>query len=313
MQSMKNFLIALAAGVVVFGIFAYFVSKSIMNPQKNVENDVSPSGKEDTDVAEQIEINPYLDTSKTFTAVVGGYDADGSELDGLLFVKCDKENKRFVIASVPTALSVTVKSTDPATGKEARTNVRIKDFPKVYRESELPQKTVDTLYAMTGMKIDYYAFFDINSALALFDKTGGLYYEVPMDMYFVGSGTEASPEIDLKAGGKVLNSKEILQLLRFSYYTNDESRNNFSRAETQTSFIKEALLQIVKMDMTALIPGVAEILSQTETNLTISDITANLNLLLNFGEYSGNSVFITLNLTDPIDFSRSQKIFENYK
>ena len=76
MQSMKNFLIALAAGIVVFGIFAYFVSKSIMNPQKNVDNDVSPSGKDESDVTEQIEINPYLDTSKTFTAVVGGYDAD---------------------------------------------------------------------------------------------------------------------------------------------------------------------------------------------------------------------------------------------
>ncbi len=313
MQSMKNFFIALAAGIVVFGIFAFFVSKSIMNPEKKVENNPDSSDKSETDITENIEINPYLDTSKTFTAIVGGYDSDGSELDGLIFIKCDKENKRFIIASIPTALSVTIKSTDPATGKSAKTSVRIKDFPKVYRESELPSKTVDTLYAMTGMKIDYYAFFDVNTALSMFDKTGGLYYEVPTDMYFVGNGTESNPEINLKAGGQVLNSNQILQLLRFSYYTNDESRNNYSRAQTQVSFIKEALLQIVKSDPTVLLSSASEILAQTETNFTVSDITSNLNLLLNFGEYSGNSVFITLNLTDPIDFTRSQKLFENYK
>lgn len=317
MQSLRNFLISFAVGLILFGIFAFTVPKMFFPEEDTKPNDSSVqvsvganenNNSEADDVPEQNGV-----TAKTFTAVVGGYDTQTGELDGLLFLKADKENKRFVVAAIPTSLSVVITSTDPATGSTVKTDVRIKDFPLKFRGSEKNKQIVDTVHAITGMGVDYYAFFSTNAALKMFEKTNGLYYTVPQDMYYIGGGTEQAPEINLKAGGQVLNSKQIMQLLRFASYTTDEHRNNARRASLQANFVSEALKQILKMDSSVLVSGLSEILSSCETNFTATDFKDNFELISKFGEYSANSVVMTVDIADPLEYSYSQKLFENYK
>lgn len=319
MQNLRNFLIAFFSGLVLFGILASTIPPIFFNNDKDIEvsgNPADPDNQEDNNKDNEnqgTESNPSQDSVKTFTAVVGGYDADSGELDGLIFIKADKENKRFVVAAVPTFLSVTVTSTDPATQSTVKTAVRIKDFPKIYRGTELNTRIVDTMHAITGMEIDYYAFFDTADALKIFDMTGGLYYTVPQDMTYIGKGTAQNPEISLKAGAQVLGSSQILGLLRFSEYTTDERRNNAARAELHADFVSEALKQILKIDSTKLIDGVTTILSGCDTNFTVADFKNNFELISKFSEYSANSSVITVDLANPLEYSYSQKLFENYK
>lgn len=317
MQSLRNFLISFAVGLILFGIFAFTIP-GMFFPDKDTKLsddssvEVSNNNNDNTPGTDDVPDTPAA-TARTFTAVVGGYDTQTGELDGLLFLKADKENKRFVVATIPTSLSVVITSTDPATGSTVKTNVRIKDFPLKFRGTEKNKQIVDTVHAITGMKIDYYAFFSTSTALSLFDKTKGLYYTVPQDMYYVGGGTEASPEIDLKAGGQVLNSKQIMQLLRFASYTTDERRNSARRASVQADFVSEALKQILKNDMSTLTNSLVQILSNCETNFTSADFKDNFELISKFSEYSANSAVITVDIADPLEYSYSQKLFENYK
>lgn len=313
MQNLKNFIIAFAVGLVMFSVLAAMIPRLLV--QDNAKQPDSPgadtvdSDGEQTDTADSA---PVIG-GKTFTAVVGGYDADTGELDGLLFLKADKENKRFIVAAIPTALNVVVTSTDPATGTTVKTNVRMKDFPLRYRDSEKNQRIVDTVHALTGMEIDYYAFFKTSAALSLFEKTGGLYYTVPQDMVYVGTGSESNPEISLRAGGQVLNSKQILGLLRFSVYSTDERRNNARRAAVQADFVSEALKQLLALDAQTLLEGVTGVLAGCETNFTAADFRENFELISKFGEYSAASVVMTVDLADPLEYTYSQKLFENYK
>lgn len=325
MQSLRNFLISFAAGLLLFGIFAinvpklFFPEDTSVIPSDNIQGQPDDTTPENNN-PEQNEDNPEETlTGRTFTALVGGYDDKTGELDGLVFIKADKENKRFVVATIPTSLSVVITSTDPEeeteeeTSAPIKTSVRIKDFPLRFLEGEKNKQIIDTVHAITGMEIDYYAFFSTEAAIKLFNKTQGLYYTVPENMLYIGDGTEEEPEIDLKAGGQVLNSKEIIGLLRYAAYSTDERKNDVKRALLQADFISEALKQILKKDAATLISGIGSILSNCETNFTSTDFKDNFDLIEKFGEYSENSVVITVDAANPIEYSFTQRLFENYK
>ena len=314
MQNIKNFLIAFGVGIIMFGILAIIITQTVKTDttdKNDRETSATPIG-EDGEISDDGDELPYSG-GRTFTAVVGGYDSDSGELDGLVFIKADKEHKRFVIAAIPTSSSVTVTSTDPASGNSVKTNVRIKDFPRLFRDSEKDTKIVDTVHAITGMKIDYYAFFTTSAAMSLFDKTGGLYYTVPQNMVYVGNGTEANPEIKLSAGGQVLSSKQIIQLLRFASYTTDERKNDARRAQVHADFMSEALIQILKKSSGELSNGIVDILADCETNFSVSDFKNNYDIISCFDEYKANSVITSVELSDPLEYTYTQKFFENYK
>mgnify|MGYP004644195211 FL=1 len=312
MPNVRNFLIAFVAGLIAFSVFAVMVPRLLKDSDSPTDTDISDN-IDPSDNSDDRNPDTPVSSGKTFTAVVGGYDADSGELDALLFLKADKERRRFVIAAIPTASNFVLTSTDPNTDVTVKTNVRIKDIPLISRDSECAGRIVDTVYAITGMSIDYYAFFETSAALSLFEKTGGLYYTVPQDMVYIGTGTAENPEINLKAGGQVLGAKQILGLLRFSEYTTDERRNNARRASVQADFVSQGLKQILKADSEKLLTGVTNVLASCETNFTIADFKEQYELISKFNDYSEASSVITVDLSDPLDYSNTQKLFESYK
>lgn len=316
MQNLKNFLIAFGVGIVMFGVLAFFVQDTVMGGRKNNSVHTSTTvGKENQDFGDGDgdSTTPVSSASKTFTAVIGGYDADKTELDALIFIKADKENERFVISSIPTSYSTVITSTDPTTGVTVKTNVRIKDYPSKFRSSEKNVKLIDTVRAITGMNIDYYAFLDYDSVMKIFEKTSGLHFNVPEDMVYIGNGSVESPEISLKAGEQILNGKQAIAFMRFASDTDDEKTNFRKRASRQTEFLTSAITQVLKRDPEELIGGIAEVLAKCETNFTPTDFKDNFELISKFSEYSENNATVTLNIADPIEYNYSQRLFENYK
>ena len=130
---------------------------------------------------------------------------------------------------------------------------------------------------------------------------------------YIGTGTAENPEINLKAGGQVLNAKQMLGLLRFSEYTTDERRNNARRASLQADFVSQGLKQILKVDPEKIVEGVTKVLASCETNFTVADFVEYYDLISKFNNYSEANSIITVDLTDPLEYSSTQKLFESYK
>lgn len=310
--NVRNFLIAFVAGFVVFGAVALAIPVILQNTGAVTPNKASGNTAGST-VSKEDE-QPLLEpVSATFTAVLGGYDTDSGALDALLFIKADKENSRFVLASIPTDYSYQTVSINTETEEAIGAQLTLKDIPLRTSKSERAGHIVDIVHAITGMNIDYYAFFNMSTLLSLFEKTGGLFYEVPQDMVYIGIGTATDPEISIKAGAQVLNAKQCLGLLRFRDYTSNEHINHVRRAQTQVSFVSSALKQILKQDTEKLLQGAAVILADCETNFSVADLKDHYDLISHFSEYSAASSAFTLEYSGTLDFSRTQKIFENYK
>ncbi len=320
MQNWKSFLIAFAVGAVLFGIFAalipglFFGEETPVNPDDSVHAGIQDDeNSNDSGNQENQEEITEPDEHQSFTAIVGGYDANNGELDALVFIKADAVNERFVIAAVPTYLSVPLTGVDPASGNSMTSYTRLKDFPEVFSAKESKQMLLDTMHAITGMKIDYYAFFSTADLMSVFEKNGGIYYTVPQNMYYQGIGTAESPEINVSSGGQVLTGAKALGVLRFASYSSNEQRNESMRARTQADFVSESLKQLVKIDSQKLLKGATDLLSSCETNFSALDFTEHFELILCFNKYSASNVVMSLDTADPIDYSRSQKLFENYK
>lgn len=328
MQSLKNFFIAFGVGLIIFGIFAYGVSSLMGSDEKN-------PGNNNDDFDNVAVVNPVDDDndkpitnsskSKTFTAVVGGYDKSGNELDALIFIKADKENARFVLSSIPTNLRVPITSSSnlPADGSENididsllynETYIRIKDIPSVFFGEE-KQMIVDVVTLITGMPIDYYAFLDYDSVRAIFNKTSGLYYDVPKDMVYIGTGTAENPEFAIYKGEQILNTEKAIAFMRYADDTANERTNYNERAKRQTAFISSAILQVLKGNPEDIISGFATVLKSCDTNFTADAFADNFELISKFSQYSGNNVTVTFDnyTAEILSYKDTSKRFENYK
>lgn len=313
MQNLKSFLIAFAVGFVLFGAFALTIPKMLSGDNTNTP--VSTTVPETNDNKEDNNTNdlPVQQESGSFTAILGGYDSTDGELDALVFIKADGENKRFVVAAIPTYLRVPFTGVDAATGNNLQSYVRLRDFPDLFGREKVKTVLLDTVYAITGMKIDYYAMFNTSAFYKVFEKTGGIYYTVGEDMYYIGQGTAENPEIDIKSGGQVLTGPKALSVMRYMSYSENEIQGELARARTQADFISQMLKQLVDFDETKLVDGLSSILPLCETNFTTVDFANNFDLISKFKEYSSSSAVISLEVSDPINYSYTQKIFDNYK
>lgn len=305
MQSLKNFFIAFGVGLIIFGIFA-FAAVSIMGNDSKEQDD----GNTNTEDVENVFAsgdpdNPEIAlTGDTFTAVIGGYDKSGKELDALIFIKADRDNMRFVISSIPTNLKapITTASVLPEEGSEnvnlnddvdyTKTYVRIKDVPSKF-PGEANQMIMDITTLITGMPVDYYAFVDYDSVVAIFKQTSGLHYNVPKDMVYIGTGTEEAPEFTLKKGEQILDAAQAIALMRYADDTANERTNYNERASRQADFLASAMIQVLKRDPEELFSGLDTILKECETNFTVDDFKENFELISKFSEYSGNNVTVS--------------------
>lgn len=332
MQSLKNFFIAFGVGLIIFGIFAYFTMGLIGNNDDKTENPTVNIEEPDIPQNENIFAsgNPeHPETSEsgnTFTAVIGGYDDSGKELDALIFIKADRENMRFVISSIPTNLKAVITGASglPEDGAEeivpeekviyTETPVRLKDFPTKFPE-ECESMIIDTVHLITGMPINYYAFMNSENVKDIFKYTSGLYYNVPKDLVYIGEGTEEEPEISVKAGEQVLTASQAIGFMRFASDTANERTNFNERAKRQSGFIASAMHQVLKRNPEEIITGLGKVLEDCNTNFTVDTFKENFELISKFSEYSANNVTVTFDnySSEILNYPDTQRRFVNYK
>ena len=94
-----------------------------------------------------------------------------------------------------------------------------------------------------GVPIHYYVVLEPDGAKKIFDAMGGVYVNVPMDMYYVDEGQGL--KINLKAGPQLLNGDQTMQYLRYrSGYVNGD----LGRISAQQEFLRMVVNQSSGLD-----------------------------------------------------------------
>ena len=130
---------------------------------------------------------------------------------------------------------------------------------------------------ITGINVQYYLKVDTAALKALVDEIGGVYFDVPIDMYYTDRGQGLY--IDLQAGYQLLDGDKAEQVVRFrhnadgSTYPYEYGGEDLGRMKTQRAFLTALLEQCIeKMDLNTII-GFLDIAKQyVETNLNFSAI-----------------------------------------
>ena len=140
-----------------------------------------------------------------------------------------------------------------------------------------PENTLAEVRDLTGINVQYYLKVDTEALKALVDEIGGVYFDVPIDMYYTDRGQNLY--IDLEAGYQLLDGDKAEQVVRFrhnndgSTYPADYGIEDLGRMRTQKEFLAELLKQCIeKMDLNTIL-GFLDIAEQyVETNLDFDAI-----------------------------------------
>lgn len=121
---------------------------------------------------------------------------------------------------------------------------------------------------LIGFDVDCYAVIDLDAFQQIVDVMGGVWFDVPQDMYYEDRGQDLY--IDLQSGYQLLDGYQAMCLCRYrsSYVDGD-----IGRISMQHEFLKAAAEQLVSAGSIPNAPAVAEIIAEnTDTNLTAANI-----------------------------------------
>ncbi len=143
---------------------------------------------------------------------------------------------------------------------------------------------------VSGVDINYYFILNISTVRDIVDYVGGVYYDLPVDLYYVDEGQDLL--IDLQAGYQLFNGAKAEQLLRFREFntwyrptraqTEYYSGSDMNRIRTQINFVKEAIDQKFNLRYMADANSLISILMNgSETNISADMLTSILATTVN--------------------------------
>ena len=207
--------------------------------------------------------------------------------DAIMLIRVDRENKEFVICSIPGNTRVMSDGVPQSLGS-------------LYHTKGIDYM-VNKVTAMTGMKIDYYASMSLSDFGAIIDSVGGITYDVPCKMHYEDASQGLI--ISLERGLTNLSGEKALQLLRFNGYEDGMTTRagimaGFARAMldklTGAEFLSQALsfYQIWKTSIT--------------TNFTELDLTGHIDIIFAYPSFN------VVEMTYPGDYRISEdEVFFN--
>ena len=164
---------------------------------------------------------------------------------------------------------------DTFTGKNVSTANQTQKINAVYNMTRKPEKVLEKVNDITGLKLENYVIIRTESLIQLVDAIGGVDFYVPRDMYYTDKTQDLI--IDLKKGMQHLDGDKSEQLLRFrknndgTSYPPEYGDNDLGRMRTQREFISAVLKQTLKPTNIFKINEIMEIMEKNiETNIEYS-------------------------------------------
>lgn len=185
---------------------------------------------------------------KVFNFLVMGLDKKSANTDVVMIVNLDVEQKTVSVVQLPRDTYI------ERDGSGGRINTLYAHYwyqaPSDGNSKEqcryAMEKSAESIEAALCIQIDYYALVYLDVFKEVVDGIGGVYLNVPYDMYYVDDTPGESLYVDLKAGPQTLNGAQAEQFIRFrsDYITAD-----IGRLDAQKIFIS-ALLKQLKSSLT---------------------------------------------------------------
>ena len=116
------------------------------------------------------------------------------------------------------------------------------------------ENLLEDVRELTGIDVQYYLEVDTEALKDLVDEIGGVYFDVPIDMYY--NDNKQGLHINLSAGYQLLDGDKAEQVVRFrhnadgSTYPSEYGGEDLGRMKTQRAFLTAVLEQTKeKMDV----------------------------------------------------------------
>ena len=316
---MKNFTVTFLVSVLIFGIIAFLVVTFALGAltsdpgvEPGVTTDVNdpPSGP----TLSEIQLSGGTDFTALLVGVdyqpevfsdyvVGsgqkiGFPSEANEFfsvnnqrtpsaDTIIVFRVDPENGRMIMSSIPTDASVILN------GK----SVCLGDVLYLGGIDTL----CETVSALCGLPIDYYATVDFAGVAAIVDQIGGVEFNVPQDMEYEDAAEGL--KIELSGGMQVLDGEKSLMLLRYRSYADGSS----FRLRVGLEFLRALLSKAVQSVSLEDAPQVYSIMkTSVKTNFTTADFMENVKMFSLYNDFQK----IVVNYPGTVSQKDGVRVFE---
>ncbi len=295
--AIRNFVIALFASLLVFGLAAHFILKAgfkeASEPYKKNETDLNSDDSSESDSESAVTISDdeiKNINGESFNILFIGTDYIGSRLDdydveskytdtfphernrtvsadAIAVIRFSKETQKVVIATI----SGDIKLDDGLNTT----------LGEAYTEKD-NDYFINTVSALTGLELDKYVIVNIENIPSIIDALGGVYFEIPEDMKY--EDTTEDFVIDLKKGGKYLTGDEAEQLIRYNGYASSSKNSRESVLASLIKAIADNVLGAKNTDakVSALFK---ELMYYVSTNYTVAELAEDSALISYYSDF----------------------------
>ncbi len=192
-----------------------------------------------------------------YNILICGTDGDGYRTDTIMIAHLDTNTKQTALMSIPRDTVV-------------ETSDYIMKINSVYANGgdEGMKRLESRLNTLLGFPVDGYFLVDLEAFQKAVDLIGGVWFDVPMDMYY--NDPTQNLHIDLKAGYQLLDGVNAMGLVRFrkGYASQD-----IQRTKVQQDFLKALAKQCLSIGNLTKLKEFADIFSEyVLTDLTVGNM-----------------------------------------
>lgn len=293
-------LIIVALGTAVWAGFKLWVKAPDISADKPVTVTSSPTPEADPDSSAtpepteepgESEAPDVIDSSNrregVYTFALMGLDIVGNNMDTIVVGMFDTVAGKLNLVTIP-------RDTLINTGYDVKKPNYI--YPACINQGrDGVQPTLDALADLLGYDLDCYAIVDTSAVEQLVDTIGGVWFDVPLDMFYNGWDQKPPIYIDLQKGYQLLDGADFVRVARFRY-TTDKVTGKISggypggdvdRIQTQHDLLMALMKQMLDLGN---IPNLSKFIEIYEENVT-TNLTAR-----NIGYFA--SEFLKLDYSD---------------
>lgn len=295
-------------------VVVVFAASRLLFVRPTVETPARPNAPVNSNSPEELDTeDPNVHASGRkedfYTFLVIGRDTGGGgNTDTILLAAYDVANQEVNVMSIPRDTMVNV-SWDIK---------RINSVYNVYGGGDEGIEALDSeISQLVGFVPDFQVIVEWKAVGELVDAIGGVWYDVPRDMYYWDPTQDLL--IDVDKGYQKLDGDKAMQVVRFRDGPNGYVNGDLGRIETQQGFLKALMEQCLQITNVTRIGELAQVFTDNvTTNLSIPNLLWFAQQAVLGNEMDGSTLsmdnvhFYTMPCTNKAVWSRSYGNMQSY-
>lgn len=220
----------------------------------------------DTDTDTHVEYTEFVGPQRqlirkelTYTFLLAASDDGNGNADTLMVVTYDVPNQTIGVVSIP-------RDTAVETDRTASPKINAAFGRGI-------DNLCDEVSKLVGIPIDFYIMIDMTAFTALVDSVDGVYFDVPVEMYYNDPTQDLNIFFD--AGYQYLTGEEALRVCRFRSNADGTgyANSDLGRIQTQQAMIMTIAEKLISFNSVTKINEFIDIFNTyVDTNLSLSDM-----------------------------------------